>query len=237
MRKLIFLLVLFSASRVAAQSKYGTSKIYINNRNTIDEFREDKERNGGFIANKNLVYKEIEGSPYLNEHFSKGVITLLDGTVLDSCLLRYNIFTDQMEYENEGTVYEVAPKLKVKRAQFDHHLFSYLRYKEKDKQEERYFEVLAEGKVSLYKKRVVKFVPPAPSSAYNEAKQAFFELPQISYYVAKNGGETFLVRNKKALLKVFKSDKESMTTYISENGLSILKEGDLIKIVNQYNAY
>jgi hypothetical protein len=238
MRILILLFVFLSFSRAFAQStKYLNSAAYRMNRNTIDEFREDKEIEGGFITTKSLKYSEIKGNPYLREEFSDGTIWMSDGSVVENCSLRYNMFSDLMEYMLEGVVYEVTPKSKVKKAKFDGHTFACFNFSEKRKPGEQYFEILAEGKVTLLKKYSLKFIPPAPASPYSDEQMAHFGKPEASFYISDNQGDILLVKNEKTLLKILENKKSAMSLYISDNHLSVLAESDLLKIIDHYNSF
>lgn len=235
---MIFLFVLLSFSRAFAQSnKYQNTSTYRINRNTIDEFREDKEIEGGFITRKSLKYSEIKGNPYLREDFSDGTIWMSDGSAVNNCPLRYNMFSDLIEYMLDGVVYEVTPKSKVKRAKFDGHTFVFLNFSEKRKPGEQYFEILAEGKLTLLKKYSLKFITPAPASPYSDEQIAHFGLPQTSFYISDNQGDIVLVKNERTLLKILENQKSAMTLYISDNRLSVLAESDLLKIIDHYNSF
>lgn len=220
----------------AQSNKYQNTPTYRINRNTIEEFREDKEAEGGFITNKSLKYAEITGNPYLNPQFREGSLMISDGTILDNCLFRYNMFTDQIEYLSEDVVYEVSPKSKVKRATTSNLTLVFLTPKINGKQQEGYFEVLLDGKITVYKKYSVKFIPPIPASPYDESRSAHFGLPENTFYVANSSGGFEIVKTKKGLVKFLVNKKSEVSGFISESGLSVNNESDLLKIVRFYNS-
>ncbi len=80
------------------------------------------------------------------------MVLITDGTLVDSCLLRYNIYADQVENKDNGTVYEIAPKSKVKRAEIGSTILTCLKCEENGKITDLYFEVLTFGRISLYKR-------------------------------------------------------------------------------------
>jgi len=234
----VVLLVVFLASlNIKAQSfRWQNTKEYRIQRNAIDEFRDDKFVDGGFISNKNLKYSEISGTPYLNNEFKKGTVLTSSGTLLDNYLLRYNMYDDQIEYIQEGVVYELAPKSLVKRAEFDGLIFVYIKYKNKGNSSEGFCEVLVEGKASLYRKHKIKFIPPAQGLPYNESNPAHFAQPEEYFYVSTGYPHVSNLINNKELSKILIDKKSETDLFISKNKLSVKKGEDLIKIFKYYNS-
>lgn len=230
-------LVLFMclSFRLEAQ-KFQNTKTYKIEKNTLDEFREDRfVDNGGFIGG-NIKYAEVSGTPYLHKEFKRGKILISDGTLVDSCQLRYNIYTDQVENKDNGVVYEIAPKSKIKRAEIDGTLFTCLKLPENGTWKDHYFEVLAYGRISLYKLYTLQFIPPSSTFPYNKADSAHFTAPVNSYYLAKGSLPIVKLKNKKALLTVLNDQKSAVEKYISGNKLSVEKEADLLQIMEFYNG-
>lgn len=233
----VLLIVFLSSLNMEAQTnRWQDTKEYRIQRNAIDEFRDDKFVDGGFISNKNLKYSEISGTPYLNNEFKKGTVLTSTGTLLDNYLLRYNMYDDQIEYIKEDIVYEVAPKSSVTRAEFDELVFVYVKYKNKGNLAEGFFEVLVEGKASLYRQYKIKFIPPIQGLPYNDSNPAHFGQPAESFYASTNYPHVSSMINKRELFNVLKDKKSEIDIFISNNKLSVKKVDDLIKIFEYYNS-
>jgi hypothetical protein len=231
----IVFIVLCLTFRLSAQ-KFKDPKFYTIERKTLEEFREDRFVNeGGFIGGK-IKYAEVSGTPYLCKDFKMGKVLITDGTLVDSCLLRYNIYADQVENRVNGVVYEIAPKSKVKRAEIDGNVLTCLKFEENGKIKDQYFEVLAFGRISLYKRYTLKFIPPVSSFPYNKTDSAHFTLPVSSFYLSNGSLQIMKVKNRKELLKVLEDKKSEVGNFISGNKLSVGKEADLLKIMAFYNA-
>jgi len=58
-------------------------------------------------------YREIQGSPYFNEEFSDGrIVTKDDKSVF--LKLRYNIYSDEIEFLNNDKIYSIAKPVYIK---------------------------------------------------------------------------------------------------------------------------
>jgi hypothetical protein len=216
--------------------KFKDPKAYAIERKTLEDFREDKfVTDGGFIGG-NIKYSEIAGTPYLDKNFTRGKVVVQDGTMSDGCLLRYNIYTDQIEHSDEGKIFELAPKALVKRAELDKHVFTCLKYKVKGKTTDQYFEVLTIGKVSLYKRYTVKYIPASTSFPYAKTDSAHFSLPAKSFYAAKGTNQLIRVKNGKGLLKMLDDKKSEVKYFITTKRLSADNEDDMQKILAYYNG-
>ena len=227
--------VLCVSFRLSAQA-FKDPNAYKIERKTLEDFREDKFVNDGGFMGGNIKYSEIAGTPYLDKNFTRGKVVILDGTMSDGCLLRYNIYSDQIEHFDEGKVFELAPKALVKRAELDKHLFTCLKYKVKGKMTDQYFEVLADGKVSLYKRYTVKYIPPSTTFPYAKTDSAHFSLPAKSIYASKGSNQLIRIKNGKGLLKILDDKKSDVKNFITTKRLSTDNEDDIKIIIAYYNG-
>ncbi|MCD4677626.1 MAG: hypothetical protein K8S18_16770 [Desulfobacula sp.] len=128
--------------------------------------------------------ENIQGNPYLMPDFQKGQIVMKDSTVIDDVALRYNIYTDRMEFyvvkefqnkekliEEDGNLFNVkveyVPKdtfsiskpYEIKEVRIGTRRFLYLlALKQKTGNQfltSGYFEIIADGKCQLLIKREI----------------------------------------------------------------------------------
>lgn len=197
---------------------------------------EFKKITEGTYSRNNLKISDIQGSPYLDEDFSPGKITTNDGTIYTEIPLRYNAYSDDMEFQKDKDSYNIDPKTIVKRAEFGGLIFSYLRYDENAKSKSSFFEILIEGKATLLVRYTVKFLEKEAVKAFVDPKPARFEEAQKEYYISFDGAPAKLITNKKNLLELFGTQKTEMESYISKNKLSVKGDDALTKIVVHYNS-
>jgi hypothetical protein len=201
----------------------------------MDKFRFTKITDGTYSRN-DLKLSDIQGSPYLDEEFLSGKITTREGTVYTDLPLRYNGFTDDLEFQKGEDSYNIDPKVIVKRAEFGSSVLGCLEYYDGSKIKNGFFEILTEGKAILLVRYTVKFIEKEAVKAFAEPRPARFDEPVKDYYMSVEGAPAKLITNKKGLLELFGSKKDEMESYISKNKLSVKKDDDLIKIVVNFNS-
>ena len=231
---IILLIVIIASFRLEAQ-KFQNSKAYKIEKNTIDDFREDRFINNGGFVGGNIKYAEIAGSPYLNKDFRAGSLLLANDSLIENCLIRYNIYTDQIEHIDSGKVYEIAPKSMVKKIHLDQSVLVCLKNNEKGKTNEHYFEELTSGKVSLYIRYAVQFVPPATSFPYAKTDSAHFSSPMKTYYLSNAAHQLIRVTGRKVLLKIFADKKRELKEFLRTSRFPINSEADIRSITSFYN--
>lgn len=201
----------------------------------MDNFR-FKRITEGTYSKYNLKLSDIQGSPYLDEKFTPGKITTNDGAVYTDIPLRYNGFTDDLEFQKGTDSYNIDPKTNVKRAEFGGQVFSCLTYNEGGKIKKGFFEILTEGNATLAVRYTVKFLERGETKAYAEPTPARFEEAKKEYYLAIEDEPARFISNKKSLLEMFGDKKDVMETYISKNKIPVRGDDALTKIVVYYNS-
>ena len=99
---------------------------------------------------------EIEGTPYLAENFTPGEVHFKQGDPT-SAALRYNIFNDYMEFQQNGKTYILDPTPQINKVVVNDYIFVVEKYESKGKVKQGYFTLLDSGKVMLLAKQMVIF--------------------------------------------------------------------------------
>jgi len=228
MKKVLFLLFVFftMADSLNAQTMLN---------GLMDNFRFNKITEGTYSRN-NLKLTDIQGTPYLDEEFIPGKITTGEGVVYTDIPLRYNGYSDELEFQKGVDSYIFDPKTIVKRAEFGGLVFGCMEYYEGKKIQNGFFGILAMGKATLLVKYTVKFLEKEAVKAFVEPKPARFDPPVKDYYLTIDGTPANFISGKKGLLELFGTHKGEMESFISKNKLSIKKDNDLTKIVVYFNG-
>jgi len=201
----------------------------------MDNYRFKKMSDGGNVLN-DLKMSDIQGTPYLDEKFSPGKIITTEGVAYDGIPLRYNAYSDDLEFRKGEDTYNIEPKTIVKRAEFGGVVFCSMKYDLFGKTQNGLFEVLTEGKATLLIKYTIKFLEKDKVQPFVDPKPARFEAPKKEYYIALSDFPAKLITNKKSLLELFGNRKDEMESYISKNKLSIRADDELTKIIAHYNS-
>jgi hypothetical protein len=181
---------------------------------------------------KTIDYIDIQGSPYLNSEFIDGIIYLKDTTAV-KLPLRYNIYSDEMEYQIEGVSFTVGNAKFINKILLGESIFVYLPFINSG----GYFELIESGNCFLVQKRSVKFKPaekPKPIEG-NVTPAKFVDEPDI-FYMIVNDTLTVEIKNMKSVINALQDQKSKVESFIKQEKIKRVKKENLIKIAEYYNS-
>ena len=73
----------------------------------MDEFRTKKLQDGTWTR-YNLKLSDIQGTPFLDPEFTPGRIVASDGSIFTDIPLRYNGFSDDLEFQKGTDTYNIC---------------------------------------------------------------------------------------------------------------------------------
>jgi len=173
----------------------------------------------------------INGSPYLDEDFLPGIMTVLDGTEIPGLKYRYNIYNDQMQFILNGDTAYINKPLALQSIRLDDHLFVYQVYmSEADRVATAYFEVISENEtMTLLKRRQIEIEQDVYVSNYGGGggTKEFMMKNTESFYLKYGEGAAQKIGNRKQFLSLLPGYQEEVKKYIRQNRLSVRKAEDL----------
>ncbi|MBI9033936.1 MAG: hypothetical protein JEZ03_05640 [Bacteroidales bacterium] len=186
----------------------------------------------GYIAD--LYAKSVE-SFYVNKDFTPGKVILKNGDVLSDRTLRYNIYTQQMQFVKDGDTMAFGDPTEISRLEFLDKAFVHKAFMRVDQEVDvDYFEILYEGHVKLLLRRVVthelkaKSIDTDPEEAYLVTKQ---------YYLQRDNKPAVIIPlKKKAVLNLFADKDEQLKEFMKKEKLNCHKEMDLVRLVEYYDG-
>ena len=177
-------------------------------------------------------YLSVEGSPYLREEWSAGLIKAKsNGKTYEMPKMRYDAHKDEIEYDQVGKLFrftateisEFSTGEGTFRAGFP--AIGNLTPK-------NFYQVLYDGRVKLLKRIYLAIQTERP---YNSATTTQRFVREDALYLLKNNGE--ILRFKKdinALLDALGTEKQTdLEAFIKVNKLKISKEEDLVRILEK----
>ena len=201
----------------------------------MENFRFQKITEGTY-SRFNLKLSDIQGTPYLDDQFAPAKIIASEGTIYADIPLRYNAYSDDLEFKKGNDVYTIDPKTIIRRAEFGGLVFSCRSYDYEGKTQNGFFEVLVDGAGALLVKYTIRFLEQDEVKAFAVQKPARFEEVQKQYFISIEGGAAKLLGNKKSLIEMFGEKKAEMETFISKNKLAVKGDDALTKILVHYNS-
>ena len=178
---------------------------------------------------------DISGSPYLDDTYVDGVIyhTSKNQTVP----IRYNAFQDLMEYKQNGKALVWDPSTTIKKVSFGTSTFVVMKYELNKKSKLGYLAVLDSGKVTLFSKKTITFIPAKKGGALDGSDQLaqFKRSPDVFFYKIEDGALQE-VENIKSLIASFPDKQEELTRFAKKEKISPRKEKEIIQLVQYYNS-
>lgn len=172
-----------------------------------------------------LSYEDIEGSPYYSEEFIVGKVYLESGISAD-VPLRYNLYTDEVEFMQDGKVLDLI-KDNVKYIEQGEDVII--------QDNSTYFFSQESGKFSLYIKKVVRFKDKTPAGGYIDPEPAKFILETDKYFLKEENKPAEEIRTKRALQEML-SENEAALDFIKKSRTKVNRAEDLLELVKFLNS-
>lgn len=203
-----------------------TSDLLAQNSETVNQ-SVDKIRGARFMP-----YPNYTGKPYLYDRFIFGEIELTDGTKISNIGLSYSCYRDELIYYNTDISAQIViDKLSLKgfslkEANGKQRMFRRMQGTGFNK-EQRYYEILFEGKTSLFVYRKVNL---ESCDTYYSKSGLAYQPAYIYYLYSAEKGFSALNPTRNSLLSKFsKSNQKIVKKLLRKNGIFITDEANFIK--------
>lgn len=178
---------------------------------------------------------KIEGTPYLNEKYEDGEIYYGEANRV-KVPVRYNIYQDLMEYQQNGKPLVLDPSDKIKQVRLGESTFIVEKVEKEGKTKYGFLNLLDSGKVTLLSKKVVKYQEPLKDRGLDGGDlPAKFSRSSDEFYVKING-DLKKVDSIKDLIASFPDKQEELKQFAKKEKISPKKENELVKLIKYYNA-
>lgn len=171
----------------------------------------------------------IAGSKFLNENYQNAKVN--KGS--QDFLIRYNAYTDIMEYKNGSDVLELIKEKNTHFAFQDGSVYELFTYNLGGTSYERYHQVLVENKnVKISKFQSIKLIPAQKAAnSYEKDTQASYKPNREVYFITYNN-QTFEFDGKqKTLDKIIPGKTDAIKKFYKENKIKE-NDTDMIKLGN-----
>lgn len=233
MKHLFFIpfLLIFIFDFCEAQNQEPISKTT----NYINTYTADEVKFNASV--KNINFKEIQGSPYLIDSFVVGSIYTSRNEHFQNIPMRYNIFTDNIEYiMGASSALELKNPETVEKVEYGNYKLIYLSQSDKNKSGNGFFIVLTEGNATLLSKPAVTLHKPSQPGGYIDAQPPRFSRNPDIYYIKVGKNQANIIRNKRQLITSFPDFRAELSNYIKTNNTKISDQNSLTDLVQYYNS-
>ncbi|AEI48701.1 hypothetical protein Runsl_2289 [Runella slithyformis DSM 19594] len=177
-------------------------------------------------------YTEIEGSPYLNDAWSRGSVKAKNnGKTYELAKMRYDLYKDELEYEENQKPYRFSKE--ITEFSTNDGVFRSGFPAIDPLTDRNFYQVLYDGNVKLLKHTSVRI---QTEKLYGSATQTKRFMKDEALYLFKNGAITRLKKDKKTLLEALGDKQAELETFIKEQKLKLSKDEDILRVVEKYEA-
>ena len=223
----IFVIILLTMMIGASQS-LAQNLIHLNNEVYYGDFE---------ILSSKLNYKDISGSPYLNDELVLGQVIFNNGDTTEY-YLRYDMYRDEIEYLKNESLYSVINIPALDHINLGGQRIVYETNYDNGRESSGYLIQMVTNQCSLYKKLRVKFedAQPGNSMPFREATPTRFKTSPVKwYFTSDNLTITQFKPDNAGLKQVSAKYHTNLKAYIKANKLKIKREDDLVTLFEYYN--
>jgi hypothetical protein len=179
---------------------------------------------------------KVEGTPYLNEQFIEGEIIFGEAN-RTKVPVRYNIYQDLMEYQQNGKALALDPTNKIKKVRMGEETFIVEKFNLEGKSKYGFLNVLDTGKMTLLSKKIIKYQEPLKGRALDGGDlPAKFSRLSDAYFYKLGEGELKEIGNLKDMIASLPDKQEELKQFAKKEKISPKKEEELLKLVRYYNS-
>jgi hypothetical protein len=178
--------------------------------------------------------KPVEGSPYLNEEFTKGTV-ITAKRIFPDIEMRYNAHADVIEFRQRNQMYLLDPMPEIVRVDMgDRRLVVNA---EDGGQSWGFYEMLDSGAVMLLVRHRIAYREGRPPQALeSKATPARYTPMPDMYFYQKTGGLLTRITNLKRLLADMPCDRKALEEFADIESISVRKKEDLVRLIRYCNA-
>lgn len=223
--KFVFI-VIFTFSVLSVFAQIETSAPILSEKFLVESYEKK-------LNTKNVIsYEDIKGTPYWKKEYIEGKLYLND-TVVVQAPLRYNIYTDEIEYKSNDRNYAIGNPAYLKKALIGKTTFLYIPFIGNG----GYYELLESGKCYLLQRRTMRFKPVEYAKPIIGTVPAeFIPEPDVFYLVVDNN-RWYKIVSLKSVKNVMLDQEKMIDEFISREKIRSTKKENLIKIVKHYNSF
>ena len=229
MKKILLLTLICVCSHVAFSQAHTIRDL----NSLYDQYIFEKSKNRNLDASR---YAGIAGSPFLNEEFINGQVIINDTIQIINVPLRYNIYTDKIEFTDaEGTVLEANTTGKNFVFLISDHQFLIRRYQNQGKTEFGFLELLVDGNIKLYKKYTVEFQEAVRAMGYQDPRPNKFVRHNDTFLIAIGDEIPEAVIRRRDLLTQLRQSGHYIDQYLKNNSLRMSAEETIVSLIRYCN--
>lgn len=206
------------------------SFLNIYSQNTLELTRNKEE---GYFSklSPEQTYTEVEGTPFFNEIWEKGIISFNDGMKYSVESFRYDIYANNLQFLKDDVVYKIPNLSDVK--SFSIGEFNFVTFVNEDKAD--FYEILFKNDVLLLLRKFdCEIIKGKESVGAFPATKDKFKINTTIYFKKDDASINKINLNKKNVLELMGDKKDEIEKFAATNNLKFGQEEDVIEILEYY---
>jgi len=190
---------------------------------------------------RSRLEEQVDGTPYFSEDYVTSRIFFKDQKQPVQAELRYNVYSDEFEFLQAGSLFAISNKEQIDSLQYMGRKFVYGKYRDESGDIRKgYMHQMVKGDCALYKIYNIQFYEAEPpSTGYDDYKPARFEEENPVYCLQMKEddqpSEIESFRRGKFLDRFGKLEPELKRT-IRDQNIRLRREDNLVRFIRYYNA-
>lgn len=181
-------------------------------------------------------YTDVQGSPYLTENWTKGLVKLHTGKTYAEVALKYDQVADQLLFRGERdeamSFVDAVEQFSIRVGDEERVFRSGFKPAEKTSAS-TFYQVLYNGKIQLLK-RCLKQI--TEEQAFNSATKVKTISENPVYYLASQGQPLKFKKDKKSVLSVMEDHAGEVEKFIASEKINLKSDADVIKLFAYYDS-
>ncbi|WP_299532264.1 hypothetical protein [Ulvibacterium sp.] len=196
----------------------------------------EKEVKMTLWRNGTLADWSVGGTVYWDKEFKKG-FALLNGHKNKELLLRYDAYSDEIEYLDDEDKRMLFQRSEYMGAIIDSITYRYIDYLDGGEKKSGFFNPLNEGETILYLRNTKTIFYKAPENGYESFIPPKF-IQNTSYYLKRKDRPAMPLNDlsKKEIFAVLWEHYADLRTYARENKLRMRTVEEVIQVLNYYDS-
>jgi hypothetical protein len=229
----MLVLLFFICSAAFAQLPDRPSKIRSNEVQTKSNPEQIDLQAGSSGAFDEAALPGSKGSAYLNPSFIESVIILKDGSRIEGKPMRFNLYTQQMQFIEENDTLALGSPEDIDYIRIADKVFVYTNYIQNGEHKAGYFELLEDGECRLLKRWAALYHEVDDEG--NAGSEGFYRQCNCYLQFFMNPA-TSVQKKRKDLAMSFASNGDDVLDYMKDEKLKPKNDEDLAKVVEYYNS-
>jgi len=209
--------------------------------NTLDNLAQNGLNQSDLLFGLPMEPGKVVGDSYITKEWNVATIMLADSEkIIEGYPVRYDIKAAVLEIKSKNGIKVLNSKsikslVWLDSLQLPHYFINAGSFKEDGVSQSGLVEILVDGEVTLLNKYSVEIIKPNYNIAMGSGSKDTKVIARSTFYCAK-AGELTKIKSKSDVLKVSGSHSTAISKLISDKGLKVKNQVDLIEIFTNLNS-